>query len=196
MSLQVRAIIVTFAGMIISVISSSPRPVSLSYRVAKHLHELLGIQTGHTIQLIDVRDWTEKWDPGQPVYQSVDGTPDVLKPLASQMFATDAFVLVSPEYNGGPSYSLKKLFDHFPKQSHKVFGLVTSSDGGFGGMRAALHLQQYVAGLFGILSPHMMIVAKAHEKFDEAGNLTDAAFQKSMDNFVKEFLWLADKIID
>ena len=61
-------------------------------------------------------------------------------------------------------------------------------------MRAALHLQQYVAALFGILCPQMLIVPKAHEKFGEDGSLTDAGFQKSVDAFTREFLWLAEKI--
>lgn len=180
--------------MIITVVSSSPRPASLSNRVARFLYDILSRQTSHTIRLIDVRDYKDRWDTGQPVYKSVDETPDPLKPLAEQVFATDAFVIVSPEYNGVFPYSLKKMFDHFPKQTHKTFGIVTSSDGGFGGMRAALHLQQYVAALFGILCPQMLIVPKAHEKFGEDGSLTDAGFQKSVDAFTREFLWLAEKI--
>ncbi len=180
--------------MIITVISSSPRPDSLSNRVARFLFDLLNRQTNHTVRLIDVRDYTDVWETGQTVYKSIDETPDPLKPMAEQLFTTDAFVVVSPEYNGVFPYSLKKMFDHFPKQQHKVFGIVTSSNGGFGGMRAALHLQQYVAALFGILCPQMLIVPRAHEKFSEEGTLTDDSFRKSVDAFTREFLWLAEKV--
>jgi len=179
--------------MNITIISSSPRKESVSNRVALFLERQLKTETSHTIRLVDVRDWLH-WDVGQPVYKSVAECPDDFKPLAEIMFSTDAFVIVSPEYNGGMPYSLKKLFDFFPKQSHKVFAIATSSPGAMGGIRASLAIQHFVAALFGILSPYMLITPKVTDKFDEAGNLLDEGFQKSVDTFVKEFLWLANSL--
>ena len=179
--------------MNITVISSSPRQESVSYRIALFLKKRFEKETGHSTALVDVRDWLD-WDSGQPVYKSLDDCPTAFRPLAEIMFNTDAFIIVSPEYNGGMPYSLKKLFDFFPKQSHKPFAIATSSTGAMGGIRASLALQHFVVALFGILSPYMLITPKVTDKFDEEGNLLDESFQKSVDTFVKEFLWLADKI--
>lgn len=179
--------------MNITIISSSPRKESVSNRIALFLEKRLAAEVSHTIRLVDVRDWLG-WDVGQPVYKSIDACPESFRPLAEIMFSTDAFVIVSPEYNGGMPYSLKKLFDFFPKQSHKVFAIATSSTGAMGGMRASLAIQHFVVALFGIVSPYMLITPKVTEKFDESGNLLDESFQKNIDTFLNEFRWLLDKV--
>jgi NAD(P)H-dependent FMN reductase len=110
------------------------------------------------------------------------------------MFEADAFILVTPEYNGSYTPALKNLFDHFPKQSHKAFGVVTASPGILGGVRASQQVQLLINALFGIGSPHMLITPQVEKKFDASGNLIDPAFQKNIDVFVSEFLWLAENI--
>ena len=69
------------------------------------------------------------------------------------MFEADAFILVSPEYNGSYSPAMKNLVDHFPKQHHKPFGIATASPGPLGGIRASQQMQLLVNALFGIASP-------------------------------------------
>src|ERR1041384_7411050 len=103
--------------MKIEIISGSPRENSLTRRVAIHLRSLLGKNSRHEVGLIDVKDW--ELPVVQSVFTSVETTPDEFKPLAKRMFAADAFVFVSPEYNGSYSPAMKNLIDHFPKQYHK-----------------------------------------------------------------------------
>jgi NAD(P)H-dependent FMN reductase len=105
-----------------------------------------------------------------------------------------AFILVTPEYNGSYSAALGNLFDHFPKQARKAFGLVTASTGGFGGMRSTQQLLLLVPGLFGIASPNMLVTPFVDRKFDERGNLLDEPFKKSVDVFLREFLWLGQAL--
>lgn len=178
--------------MNIEIISGSPRKNSISYRIALHLKQALQEQSEHNIGLIDVRDW----DLGllQEVWTSVERTPDQFKPLAERMFAADGFILVTPEYNGSYSPALQNLMDHFPKQSRKPFGLVTSSTGAMGGMRASQQLLLFVPALFGIASPYMLIVPQADKKFTPDGKLTEEAFGNSVHTFVTEFLGLAEKL--
>ena len=102
--------------------------------------------------------------------------------------------MVSPEYNGSYSPALQNLLDHFPKQSHKAFGIVTASAGPMGGMRSTQQLLLLIPALFGIASPHMLITPMVDKKFDEMGNLLDPSFKKSVDNFLQEFLWLAESL--
>lgn len=180
--------------MNIEIISGSPRINSITHRVVLHLKNYLAQKTGHSINIIDVRDW-ELNVLQQEIFRSVETTPVEFKPLAQRMFNADAFILVTPEYNGSFTPALKNLFDHFPKQSRKPFGIVTASPGALGGMRAAIQLQTLVYALFGIGSPHMLITPVVEKKFAEDGALLDESFQKNVDVFVTEFLWLAEQVV-
>ena len=55
-------------------------------------------------------------------------------------------------------------------------------------------MQLLINALFGIASPYMLIVGGVDKKFDEAGTLIDPSFQKNIDLFVREFLWLAESL--
>ncbi len=178
--------------MRIEIITGSPRTESVTYRLALFLEKYLSATTSHTVGIIDVREWNLPLLQG--VFTSVDATPDKYKLLSERMFAADAFILVTPEYNGSYSPALQNLLDHFPKQGHKAFGLVTASKGVMGGMRSSQQLLLLVPALFGIASPYMLITPQIDKKFDEEGNLTDPNFQKSVDVFVNEFLWLASTL--
>jgi len=180
--------------MKIEIISGSPRINSVTNRVALHLEKVLKDKADHEIGLIDMRTFILPHI--QTVFTSIATAPKQYKEMAERMFAADAFIIVTPEYNGSYSPAMHNLFDHFPKQNHKVFGLVTASPGAMGGIRAAMQLQQLVFALFGIGSPYMLITPQVDKKFDAQGNLIDASFQKSIDTFVNEYLWLAEKLLE
>ena len=85
------------------------------------------------------------------------------------------------------------LLDHYPKVAFakKAIGIVTVSSGAMGGMRAAMHLQQFILALWAIPSPQMLLVSSVQNKFDEQGHLLDENYTKNIDTFLDEFLWLA-----
>lgn len=179
--------------MKIEIITGSPRINSVTRRVGLNLKNWLTSNTEHEIDIIDLKDWN--MPPVQTVFVSVDRTPDEFKPLAERIFNADAIILVTPEYNGSYSPAMKNMLDHFPKQHHKPFGIVTASPGAMGGMRASQQLLQLVPALFGIASPYLLIVPAVDKKFDAEGNLLDESFEKSIHNFIAEFLWLAEKVV-
>jgi len=178
--------------MNIEIISGSPREASVTHRVVLFLESFLKEKTEHNVNIIDVRDW--ELPLLQEVYSNSGKAPAVLQPLAKRMFEADAFILVSPEYNGSYTAALKNLFDHFPKQPHKTFAIVTASTGALGGMRAAQQMQLLISALFGIASPYMLVTPHVDKRFDVEGHLTDETFQKNIDVFVTEFLWLAENL--
>jgi NAD(P)H-dependent FMN reductase len=130
----------------------------------------------------------------QSVWQTPSLIPDEFREVGQRMFDSQALVLVSPEYNGGYSPAMKNFLDHFPKQERKAIGVVTSSNGAMGGMRAAQQLLQLAPALRGIASPTMLIVPKVDQKFREDGTLLDESFTKSVDTFIHDFLWLAERL--
>lgn len=178
--------------MRIEVISGSPRLNSLTHRLAQHLHNFFTDKTEHSVGLIDMREHTLPLM--QSVYSSPEKAPAEFKDLAERMFAADAFVIVTPEYNSGYSPAMKNLFDHFPKQAHKTFGIATASVGALGGMRASQQMLLLTGGLFAIASPYMLITPFVDKKFAADGTLVDESFQSSIDSFAHEFLWLAERV--
>jgi NAD(P)H-dependent FMN reductase len=139
-----------------------------------------------------VRDWA--FPLLQEVIESPAAAPEHLAPLAKRMFEADAFILVTPEYNGTYTAALKNLLDHFPKQSHKAFGVVTASPGAMGGMRSSQQLLLLISALFGVACPNMLIVPAVEKKFDANGQLSDPSYAKAVDTFLREWRWLAEAL--
>jgi len=180
--------------MKIEIISGSPRLNSITRRVALHLKTWIETNTEHVADIIDMKDWD--LPAVQSVFVSVDQTPVEFKELSERIFRADAFILVTPEYNGSYSPAMKNLLDHFPKQHHKPFGIVTASPGALGGIRASQQLLQLIPALFGVASPYLLIVPQVDKKFHSDGTLIDQSFYKSVHNFISEFIWLATKLVE
>lgn len=179
--------------MKIEIIAGSPRQNSLTRRLALHLEHRLKDHPEHEVGLIDVQELA--LPHVQKVFLTPQDAPEAYRELAERMFAADAFIIVTPEYNGSYAPAMQNLFDHFPKQHHKVFALATASPGVLGGLRAAMQLQQFVLALFGIVSPYMLITPQVDKKMDSEGKLLDDSFGKSIDTFIREFLWLAERLV-
>lgn len=178
--------------MNIEIISGSPRQNSVTQRVALHLHDLMAMEQRLSVGLIDMRD--NHLPPVQNVWRSPADAPLGLKDVATRVFEAHAFILVSPEYNGLFSPSMKNFLDHFPHHARKVFGIVTASPGALGGIRAAVQLQNLIFGLSGIGVPKMLTVPEVEKRFDENGNLLDRDFKRAVDSFKDEFLWLSGAV--
>ena len=173
--------------MKIEIISGSPRINSVTRRVALHLKNWLTQNTNHEIGLIEMKDWNIP--AVQSVWVSLEKVPVDFQPVAERIFNADAYIVVTPEYNGSYSPAMKNLLDHFPKRHRKPFGIVTASPGAMGGIRASQQLLQLVPSLFGIASPQMLIVPAVDKKFSPDGDLLDESFQNGVHNFITEFLW-------
>lgn len=159
-------------------------------RVALHLLQRLNEMEDVKAGLIDMADWTHL-PPMQTVFTSVENTPAEFRELSRRIFEAEGFILVTPEYNGSYSPSMKNLLDHFPKQHHKTFGIVTASPGALGGVRASQQLLLLIPALFGIASPYLLVIPQVEKKFDAAGELLEPAFDHAVHNFTSEFLWLS-----
>jgi NAD(P)H-dependent FMN reductase len=178
--------------MKIEIISGSPRINSMTRRVALYLKNWLRQNTSHEVDIIDMKDWN--LPAVQSVFVSVETTPEQYRPLTERIFNADAFIIATSEYNGSYSPALKNMLDHFPKQHHKAFGIVTASPGAFGGIRASQQLLLLIPGLFGVASPYLLIVPFVDKKFSVDGDLLDESFFGKVHTFAREFLWLAESV--
>ena len=179
--------------MKITIVAGSPRLESVTVRVAYYLEKFFKEKyPQHEFTLLELRK--HQIPLIQKVWTKPDDVPAEFKELANTITHSDAFVLLTPEYNGSMSSAIRNLFDHFPKQTKKTFGIVTASEGAMGGIRAAVGMQNQICGWFGIPCPNMLIVPYMDKKFDEAGNLLEEKFSNNIMTFANEFIWLAEAL--
>ncbi|HEY4482356.1 MAG TPA: NAD(P)H-dependent oxidoreductase [Candidatus Brocadiaceae bacterium] len=180
--------------MKVLVISSSPREDSQTLRAGYFIQQYLGTQPGFAVNLLDLREW----DTGflKHVWRTVNDVPQQFRELWEIMHEAEAYVVVTPEYNGMFSPKLSATMDLFPNSvfHHKAFGIVSASTGGIGGMRAAMHLQQYILGLSANPSPKMLLIGNVDKKITPEGISEDEFLLKQTAGFVAEFTWLAKKL--
>jgi len=180
--------------MNLTIVSASTRIGRQSHRVALGLEKHLSTHKDLTITMADLAAYQI------PMFEEVANRhPEpgaALLELGSILHHSDAFLFVTPEYNGSYTPALKNMVDSYNKTefSKKTIGIVTVTTGGLGGMRAAMQMQQLIPALFAFAAPHMLLVPHMTQKFDEEGNLIDDTFRKNLDTFTKEFLWLAEAV--
>lgn len=174
--------------MRIEIISGSARPQSLTKRVALHLHDRLSRNHRLDAGLITMDEHHLPYV--EHIWNRPEDAPSTHTHIARRIFDVHGIILVTPEYNGSYSAALKTFLDHFPKHERKVFGIVSASPGGLGGIRAALQLQQLVFAIAGIGVPRMLVVPDVEGKFDERGKLLDTRFDSAVNAFTKDFIWL------
>lgn len=177
--------------MNIAIISGSARPERLSHQVALEVQRHLN----HS----GISNWM--WDIKETNLPLLDYTFDVhpnpgeaLIKVKAGLDQTDAFIIVSPEHNGSYPGALKNSMDYFYKEYvHKVFGLVTVSNGVLGGINALKNLQHYALKINGIVSPEFVITPQVQNLFKD-GMLIDEKYGHRVDAFIKHFLALAEAV--
>jgi len=177
-----------------TIISGSIRQNRNSHRVSLHLYERLNSEPNSKAEILDLAEanlpvMTDVWDK-HPQHT------EAYTKLANTLRTTDAFIWVSPEYNGSYTPALKNFIDAFPKSAfyRKPVGVVSVSTGGLGGIRGALNMQELALAVQAYALPQMLLVPQVTAKFDIAGAVTDETFNKQLNLFVSELIWLSEAL--
>ena len=135
------------------------------------------LPAGTSAQIIEI-DW--------PLYNAdiqAQGFPDKVQAAQKAMLEADGIVLVTPEYNYGPSGVLKNAIDWLSRMTPQPFAakpiaMFGASGGVLGSARAQYQLRQIMVFLDGrpVNKPEVMIGA-AQSRFAD-GKLTDEATGK------------------
>jgi chromate reductase, NAD(P)H dehydrogenase (quinone) len=135
------------------------------------------LPAGTSAQIIEI-DW--------PLYNAdiqAQGFPDKVQAAQKAMLEADGIVLVTPEYNYGPSGVLKNAIDWLSRMTPQPFAakpiaMFGASGGVLGTARAQYQLRQIMVFLDGrpVNKPEVMIGA-AQNRFAD-GKLTDEATAK------------------
>jgi NAD(P)H-dependent FMN reductase len=121
--------------------------------------------------------------------------PEVLKRLASQIKAADAFIIVSGEYNHSIPPPLSNLLDHFLEEYFwRPSAIVCYSAGAFGGVRAAVQLRAMLCELGTPSIPSLLPVPRVQDAFDDDGHPHDQGFHARAARFLGELEWYANAL--
>lgn len=116
--------------------------------------------------------------------------PDAVTRLAEAVVASDAVLMSTPEYNYGVPGVLKNAIDWLSRTTPQPFkdkpmGIVGAAMGALGTARAQYDLRRYFIFLEGlVLNRPEVFVGAAHQKFDDAGKLTDEAARTILSDYM------------
>lgn len=109
----------------------------------------------------------------------LEGPVPEVEVFKNRLRFADAILIATPEYNYSIPPVLKNALDWASRDKKnplagKSLGIVSASQGSLGGARAQYHLRQVCVrlDLYPLNKPEVFI-AKAHEKFNDEGILTD-----------------------
>jgi NAD(P)H-dependent FMN reductase len=181
------------------VIAGSARAGALSVKLA-NAAAALARGAGADVHPLDLRALQ------LPVYdgdiEASSGIPAGATQLREAIAAADGLLLVTPEYNGFPTPLVINAFDWLSRlpahdgaasglatTANKVVGLLSSSPGPLGGLRAMNTLRQYLQMAFQMLVvPRQFALGRAHEAFDGTGALQDAKSAEAVAGVVRALM--------
>jgi chromate reductase, NAD(P)H dehydrogenase (quinone) len=165
-------------------IAGSLRKGSLNRMLLRAAGELL--PEGVTLEEFDIA--------GIPVFNQdeEDPLPESVARLKERIEAADAILFATPEYNYSVPGVLKNAIDWASRPQGgnswqgKPVAVMGASMGLMGTSRAQYHLRQMFVFLdmYPVNKPEVMI-ASAHQKFDEEGRLTDAKAREMVGRLVE-----------
>ena len=125
--------------------------------------------------------------------------PEAVTRLKQAIRAADGTLVITPEHNFSVSGVLKNVIDWISRPHGdaalrgKPVGILGASPGVVGTARAQMHLRTILVNLNAIVMPQpAVLIARAQEKFDAAGRLTDEETAKHVREFLGAFArWIA-----
>lgn len=122
------------------------------------------------------------------------GVPPAVEILRDALRRADAFLVATPEYNHGVPGVLKNTIDWLSRPPHesvldgKTVAIMGATTGLVGTARAQDQLRQafIFTNTCAMMQPEVL-VARAAEKFDTDGRLTDEATRRHLARFLERF---------
>jgi chromate reductase len=123
------------------------------------------------------------------------GVPAAVSQFHEAIAAADALLIATPEYNHGVPGVLKNALDWASRPAgksplwEKPAGVIGASPGQTGSARAQSQIRQTFEFTNCIcMNQPELIVFRAHERFDDAGNLIDQTVARFLDAYLVAFL--------
>ena len=133
--------------------------------------------------------------------QEAEGDPEKVVQFKEAIRQTDGILIASPEYNHGMTGVIKNAIDWASRRGidspiyGKPAGIMGASLGITGTARSQDQLRQSLKAVNAPCMPHPeLLLFRAREKFDEAGNLTDESTLKRLEKYLRAFAGWVEKI--
>jgi NAD(P)H-dependent FMN reductase len=175
------------------IFSASLRAESLNTRLAAMAARVARDQ-GATVDLASMRDFDVPSYDGD--VETSHGIPAGAVELRRRLTASDAFVIVSPEYNASMPGVLKNVIDWTSRFRPQPFDgrhalLMSASPSMVGGNRGLWSLRVPLEHLGARVYPDMFSLAAAHNALD-GDHIADGALQARFEKNLQAFLSLAE----
>jgi len=175
--------------LFLPIILGTPRKSRASEHVARWVFSKMQERAEIESRFFDVRDFDLPHDH----YGTEIG--DQFPDWRDAIVRADGLVIVTPEYNHGYPGALKSVLDLLLKEYiHKAVAFVGVSAGPWGGTRVIEACVPMVRELGLAVTFSDLNFPQAASKFDEAGNLLDEAYEKRVQGFLDELVWMASAL--
>jgi NAD(P)H-dependent FMN reductase len=178
----------------VPVILGSVRSDRIGIRAARFLTSKLQAR-GHAAPLVDPAEL--KLPLLDRMYKEYPaGTaPEPLERLAALYRGSDAFLIVSAEYNHGVPPALSNTLDHFLEEYYwRPSAICCYSAGQFGGVRAAMPLRAMLAEMGMPSIPSLLPIPRLQKAIDDAGTPAEPWLEQSANRFLDELEWYAEAL--
>jgi NAD(P)H-dependent FMN reductase len=179
-------------GLNLTVIFGSVRTDRRGMRAVRFLERALA-ERGHEVTTIDPIEYPVPLLDKMYKEYPEGSAPEPLARLAEIYRRSDAFVIVTAEYNHSMPPALMNLLDHFLEEYFwKPSAIVCYSAGMFGGVRAAVQLRAPLCEMGMPSIPSLFPIPKVQSAFSEDGTPVDeAAVRRRFARFASELEWYA-----
>lgn len=181
------------------IVPGSSRRGSYAQQLAAHAARRAPELGFASARVIDLRSL------GLPVYdadlETEQGVPAGASTLQQAIREVDAVLICTPEYNAFPTPLFLNSFDWMSRlpenpMANKPTGLLGSSPGALGGVRALPLVRQFLATNFqALVQPQQFALSKADQAFAEDGSLSDAKTAKAVDGVIAALATLAARFM-
>lgn len=130
--------------------------------------------------------------------EDASGLPPAALELKRLFKAHHGLLIASPEYNSSISGALKNAIDWVSRPAEgeaeleafrgKVVALVSASPGALGGLRGLVTVRSILSNIGALVLPDQVAVSKAHEAFDEQGQLKDEKVRRRVEKLAAELV--------
>lgn len=172
--------------LFIPLILGTPRKNRESEHVAKWVYSKVQERPDIETQFFDVRDFELPRD------QYGTEIAHLFPEWRDAVIKADGLIVVTPEYNHGYPGALKWVLDLLLKEYiHKAVAFVGVSAGPWGGTRVIEACVPMIRELGLTVTFTDLNFPQVRDKFDDHGNLLDPAYDKRVQGFLDELVWMA-----
>lgn len=165
--------------MNISIILGTGREGRNSENVAKYVEGIVKA-AGHVTEILDPRNYG---------FLFTDRDTSRGDEYRKKIKESDAFIIVSPEYNHGYPGDLKIMMDTaYEEYFHKPVGICGVSIGPFGGARMVEQLKPVMVEFHMIPVRESVYFGSVGELFNDEGKIKDAAYDERVKKMLEEVI--------